>query len=120
MKIAATAALAFGLGGAVGLASAPGAAHAGQMAVGELSGVESQEQCMERAKQMLTRYRDARGASAISEDQWTLYLWNGEYADYDVVVMCPVVDGESAGFMVVHGGDDGDALAVLNRISRLW
>lgn len=106
--------------GAVAL-GASAAAEAGEMAVAEIEArPESRDACMARARDAAGRFRDAYGAGGLSEDSWTVYIWNGELALYDAVIMCPELDDGARAFVVVHGPRNGDALAVLQRLADLW
>ncbi len=95
-------------------------ASAGDMAVGELLGASSQADCMERARLAARMYRDRFGASGVVEDSWTVYVFNADYAGFDLVVMCAVVEGEPASFVVVHGPEGSGPLSVLAKMQQVW
>lgn len=95
-------------------------AAAGEMAVGQLVGVESQSECMERARRAVYAYRDRFGASAIIEDSWTIYLFDADNNGFDVVVMCPLIEERAAAFAAVHGAEDTRPLEVLERLQQVW
>lgn len=108
---------------ALSLAAALGAfgsAEAGEMAVGQMDGVKSQRDCMERARAAAQRFRDQFGASGVGEASWTVYVFNGQYERFDFVLMCPKIEGETAVFVVVHGPDGSTPLEVLKKVQQSW
>lgn len=106
--------------GFAGALAASGPAAADDMAVGELVGVTTQEDCMARAQRTLETYRDRFGASGVIADTWTVYLFNADLDGFDVVIMCPTVEDAVGAFAVVHGPEGSEPIEVFRRIRQLW
>ncbi len=70
----------------------------------DLGETETRPQCMDRAERVLNGYISAFGGHSVEKDSWTVYGYDLKPGDNDVVIMCPVVNGDKYNaFMAVYG-----------------
>ncbi len=103
-------------------------ASAGLFRVGDLGEMSSRQACMTTAKTMLESYLDEYGGGSVVGDpenpeSWEIYGWRLRPGDNDIVITCPVVNGQVNAFFTLHAtSDDAGANAdtVIERVRELW
>jgi len=110
----------------VALSATQAAAEA--MKVGDLGPVPSRQTCLSTARTALERYLDAHGGLSVTgetdtPENWSIYGWGLRPGNNDVVILCPMVAGESHAFYAIHS--DGpqaveNADTTARRIRALW
>lgn len=109
------------------MAFAAGPASAALFRVGDLGEMPSRQACMTAAKTVLESYVDEFGGGSVAGDtenpeSWEVYGWRLRPGDNDIVITCPVVNGQVNAFFTLHAaGDAGDhADTVIKRVRELW
>jgi hypothetical protein len=103
-----------------------GPATAALFRVGDLGEMSSRQACMTAAKTMLESYLDAYGGGSVVGDpenpeSWEIYGWRLRPGDNDIVITCPVVNGQVNAFFTLHAtSDDANADTVIERVRELW
>ena len=110
------------------MASFAGPAIGALFRVGDLGEMPSRQACMTAAKTVLEGYLDQYGGGSVAGDaespeSWEIYAWRLRPGDNDIVITCPVVNGQVNAFFTRHAAsDDGsaDADTVIERVRELW
>lgn len=93
--------------------------------VADLGETSTRQQCMERAERVMRNYMDSFGGHSVEKDTWTVYGYDLKPGDNDVLIMCPVVNGDVYNaFMAVYGAfedsKDDHTDTVNERLTELW
>ena len=105
-----------------------GPAPAALFRVGDLGEMPSRQACMTAAKTVLESYLDEYGGGSVVGDtedpeSWEVYGWRLRPGDNDIVITCPVVNGQVNAFFTLHAASDAaavDADMVIERVRELW
>ncbi len=105
-----------------------GPASAGLFRVGDLGEMPSRQACMTVAAKVLETYIEEYGGLSTSGDaedpaSWEVYGWRLRPGDNDIVISCPVVNGQVNAFFTLHAASDAagaDADTVIERVRDLW
>ena len=105
-----------------------GPATAGLFRVGDLGAMASRQACMAAARNVLEIYLDEHGGESVVGDvenpeSWEVYGWRLRPGDNDIVITCPIVNGQVNAFFTLYtAGDDAsdDAEIVIERVRELW
>ena len=105
-----------------------GPASAGMFRVGDLGEMPSRQACMTVAAKVLESYLDEYGGASVTADtenpeSWEVYGWHLRPGDNEIVITCPVVNGQVNAFLTLYTASaDGtaDADIVIERVRELW
>ena len=105
-----------------------GPAFAALFRVGDLGEMPSRQTCMATAKNVLESYLDQYGGESVVGDtenpeSWEVYGWRLRPGDNDIVITCPVVNGQVNAFFTLYsasGDASVDADIVIERVRELW
>lgn len=114
--------------GAMALAFVSGTAAAEAFKVGDLGEMPSRRICMDTAAKVLGAYIDEFGGRTASgevdvADSWVYFAWDLRPGNIDVVITCPVVDGQVNAFFTLYSSAEnelGSADTAAVRIRELW
>ena len=113
---------------AVLMAHLTGPASAGQFRVGDLGEMPTRQACLTIAAKVLESYLDEYGGASVTADtgnpeSWEVYGWHLRPGDNEIVITCPVVNGQVNAFLTLYtASEDGpaDADIVIERVRELW
>ena len=105
-----------------------GPASAGLFRVGDLGEMPTRPDCMAVAERVLQSYLNEYGGGSVFGDtenpeSWEVYGWNLRPGDNDIVITCPVVNGQVNAFFTLYtASEDGadDAGTVIEQVRDLW
>jgi hypothetical protein len=105
-----------------------GPASPGMFRVGDLGEMPSRRACMTAAIEVLEAYIREYGGLSTSGDvdnpeSWQVYGWRLRPGNNDIVITCPVVNGQDYAFFTLYAiSDEGSANAdmVIERVRNLW
>lgn len=105
-----------------GLLGFSGAASAEDWTFKDLGELSKRSTCMIRAEQAIKRYKNVYGGGSTASESWTVYGYDLEPGDQDVVIMCPIVNGDVVNaFLTVHGESSEDNREfTADTIERYW
>lgn len=97
-------------------------AHAEGWSVYYLGEHASRDRCMSHARSVINGYIFANGGGNTSEASWTVYGYDLEPGDQDVVIMCPITqDGSISAILNVHGETtEEQRIFVADTIDSMW
>lgn len=80
------------------------------------------DRCMSHARAVINGYIFANGGGDTSEASWTVYGYDLEPGDQDVVIMCPITqDGSVAAIMNVHGEtNEEERIFAADAMEAMW
>lgn len=83
---------------------------------------DTRDRCMSHARSVINGYIFKNGGGNTSEASWTVYGYDLEPGDQDIVIMCPVTqDGSVAAIMNVHGETtEEQRIFVADTIESMW
>ncbi len=85
--------------------TAPTVASADGWSITDLGPVSTREECMNRAENVIQAVPPGqRGYYSVSD--WNVFSYDMQPGDNDVVISCPIVNGQVNAFAFVYG-DDG-------------
>ncbi len=103
-------------------------ASASLFRVGDLGEMPTRQACMAAARNVLESYLDEHGGGSVAGDtedpeSWEVYGWRLRPGDNDIVITCPVVNGQVNAFFTIHTASDdagADTDTVIERVRELW
>lgn len=110
------------IAGFLGLFALTGTAMAEGYSISNLGHMASRDTCRLQAELALRRYVQSDGGGDVSSATWSIYGWDLQPGDQDVVFMCPSLDaGGYQALLVVHGeGTEDQRIYTKDTLKSYW
>lgn len=102
------------------LLAAPVAAEG--WAISKLGTLDNVDDCMQKARKVISRYMFEHGGDETGADSWSVYGYNLDPGAQDVVIICPVGASEMVNALLVVQSESNadDRQQVSDELAKLW